>query len=64
MNAGVVVPLAVFAAVVLIVALVSFVQLHDKESEVYGKGRQAELEHREAMRRLDDELKRLKAGLH
>lgn len=64
MNAGVVVPLAVFAAIVLIVALVSFVRLHDKESEAYGKGRQAELEHREVMRRLDDELSRLKAGFH
>lgn len=63
MNAGVVVPLAVFAAVVLIVALGSFVRLHDKESEVYGRRHQAELEHREAMRRLDDELKRVRAGL-
>lgn len=63
MNAGVVVPLAVFAAVVLIVALVSFVRLHDKESQTYGRQHQAEREHRDAMRRLDDELKRLKAGL-
>lgn len=63
MNPGIAVPLAIFAAVVIIVALVSFVRLHDTETEMIHRQHFLEMDHAEAIRRLDDKIKRVKAGL-
>lgn len=56
MDPGVSVPLMVFAAVVVIVALVSLVRVHDLESDVHQLNHRREMEHREAMERLEAEL--------
>ncbi|MGH9398492.1 MAG: hypothetical protein ACRD18_16790 [Terriglobia bacterium] len=60
MNPGVVIPLGCFAVVVIIVALVCFARIHDVETDAHWKIHQREIEHREAIRRLDEDLKRLR----
>lgn len=60
MNPGIVIPLGCFALVVIIVALVCVVRMRDVEVNTHWKIRKQELEHREAIRRLDEELKRLR----
>ena len=62
MDAGVFVPLAVFAAVVLIVALSSFAGLHDREMQTRENLARAEMEHRTRMAELDHELAKLRQG--
>jgi hypothetical protein len=62
MNAGIFVPLAAFAAVALIVALVSFAGLHDRETEMRESLGRAEIEHRTQIAELDRELTRLRQG--
>ena len=62
MDAGVFVPLAFFAAVVLIVALSSFAGLHDREMQTRETLGRAEIEHRARMAELDRELSRARQG--
>jgi len=60
MDAGVFVPLSVFALVVLIVAVTSMVKLRDKEMDVHQRLYMEELEHQRKMRELFLELERVK----
>ncbi|MGH9449413.1 MAG: hypothetical protein ACRD11_02630 [Terriglobia bacterium] len=60
MNPGIVIPLGCFAVVVIIFALVCVVRMRDVEVNTYWKIRKQELEHREAIHRLDEDLKRLR----
>lgn len=62
MDAGVFIPLAVFAAVVLIVALAGFAGLHDREMQTRESLGRAEIDHRTRMAELDRELARLRQG--
>jgi hypothetical protein len=62
MDAGIVIPLGCFAAVVLIVALVSFAKIRDLEIQVLGNLGRAEAEHRTRVADLDRELQRLRQG--
>jgi hypothetical protein len=60
MDAGIFIPLAVFALVVLIVAITSVAKLRDKEMEVHQRLYTEELEHRRKMKELALELQRVK----
>jgi len=60
MDAGVFVPLSVFALVVLIVAITSMAKLRDKEMEVHQRLYMEELEHQRKMKELALELERVK----
>jgi hypothetical protein len=62
MDAGILIPLGVFAGVVLIVALVSFAKIRDREIEVLSTLGRAEAEHRSRVAELERELERLKQG--
>jgi hypothetical protein len=62
MDAGILIPLGCFAAVVLIVALVSFAKIRDREIEVLSTLGRAEAEHRTRVADLDRELERLRQG--
>ncbi|MGO8787650.1 MAG: hypothetical protein ACLQVL_09745 [Terriglobia bacterium] len=57
-----VVPLAVFAMVVLIVAITHLAKIRDTEIEVHQKLHVAEMEHQRKMRELELELQRIKQG--
>ena len=57
-----IVPLAVFAMVVLIVAITQIAKLRDTEIDVQQKLHLAEMEHREKMRELETELQRIRQG--
>jgi hypothetical protein len=57
-----IVPLAVFAMVVLIVAITQIVKIREKEMEVQQKLYIEEMEHQRRMRELDLELERTKQG--
>ena len=59
MDAGVFVPLAVFALVVLIVGITSMAKLRDKEVEVHQRLYTEELEHQGKMKELALELERV-----
>ena len=63
MDAGILVPLAVFALVVLIVATTSFAKLRDKEMEVRQRLYREELQHQGRMKELALELERVKKGI-
>lgn len=63
MNAGVFVPLAVFAMVVLIVAITAMTKLRDKEMEVHQRLRLEEMEHQRQMQELTSELERIKRAI-
>lgn len=62
MNPGVAIPLAFFAAIVILVALVHFVRIHDLEVDTHLRIHQNEIEHRKAIERLDEELRGLRAA--
>ena len=62
MDAGVFIPLAAFAAVVLLVALTNFAGLHDREMQTRESLGRAEIEHRAQLADLDRELTRLRQG--
>ncbi len=62
MESPFVIPLAIFAMVVLIVALAKIVKLRGKELEVHQTLHTAQLEHERKMRELDIELERVKGG--
>jgi hypothetical protein len=57
-----IIPLAVFAMVVLIVAIANMTKVRDKELEVHGKLREEELEHARKMKELEIELARVRQG--
>ena len=57
-----VIPLGVFAMVVLIVAITQIVKIREKEMEVHQKLHIEEMEHQRRMRELDLELDRIKQG--
>ncbi|MDE3181519.1 MAG: hypothetical protein KGM47_17890 [Acidobacteriota bacterium] len=60
MNPGVVISLSAFGAVIVIVALVCFLRLNDRERETHAALHWREMEHRETVRQLDEALKRLR----
>jgi len=62
MEAGVLIPLATFAAVVVIIGLVNFSGLRDRELQTFETVRRMEAEHNIRMADLDRELQRLKQG--
>jgi hypothetical protein len=62
MDAGILVPLAVFAAVVVIIGLVNFSGLHDRELATREFVRRMEAEHQIKMAELDRELARVRQG--
>ncbi len=55
-----VIPLAVFAMVVLIVAIAELTKIRNLEVEVYQKLHLEEMEHQRKMRELELELERIK----
>jgi hypothetical protein len=57
-----VIPLGIFAMVVLIVAITQVVKIRDKELEVQHNVHMEELDHRRRMRELELELERAKLG--
>jgi len=57
-----VIPLAVFAMVVLIVAITQMVKIRDRELEVHQKLHLEEMEHQRKMRELELDLERIKQG--
>jgi hypothetical protein len=57
-----VIPLAVFAMVVVIVAITQLAGIRDKELEVHEKLHMDELEHQRKMQELESELQRIKQG--
>jgi len=56
------IPLAVFAMVVLIVAIVQVAKIHEVEIEVHQKLYLGEMEHQRKMRELELELARITQG--
>jgi len=62
MDEGILIPLACFAAVILVVALVTFAKIRDRELETLSTLGRAEAEHRSRVAELDRELNRLKRG--
>lgn len=62
MDAGAFVPVAVFAVVVLIVAITSVTKLRDKEMEVHQRLYTEELEHQRKMKELSLELEQVRHG--
>jgi hypothetical protein len=63
MDAGIFIPLAVFAVVVLIVAITSVTKLRDNEVEVHQRLYKEQLEHQRKMKELALELERVKQGI-
>jgi hypothetical protein len=57
-----IIPLGVFAMVVLIVAIAELTKIRNKEMEVQQKIYLAEMEHQRKMRELELELERIKQG--
>ncbi len=55
-----VIPLAVFLVVVLIVAIVKFAKLRDKEVEAHRALHAAQLEHQRRMQELQQELEQVR----
>jgi len=62
MDEGILIPLACFAAVILVVALVTFAKIRDREIDVLSTLSRAEAEHRTRVAELDRQLERLKQG--
>jgi hypothetical protein len=62
MESPFVIPLACFAMVVLIVAVVNVTKLRDKELEVHSRLHEQELEHQRKMKELELELERARQG--
>ncbi len=56
------IPILVFAVVVLILAIVHVAKIHDKEMEVYWKLHSEEAEHQRKMQELEKQLDRVKQG--
>jgi len=63
MDEPFIIPLACFAMVALIVAIVNMVKIRDQEMDVRQRLYQEELEHRRKLSELDLELERIKQDL-
>jgi len=62
MDSPLIIPLAVFAMVVLIVAIVKLAKTRDREIEVQQRLHLEQLEHQRKMQELERELERVKKG--
>ena len=62
MESPFIIPLAVFAMVVLIVAIVKLAKTRDREIEVQQRLQLEQLEHQRKMQELERELERVKKG--
>jgi len=62
MDSPLIIPLAVFAMVVLIVAIVKLAKTRDREMEVQQRLHLEQLEHQRKMQELERELERVKKG--
>jgi len=62
MDSPFVVPLAVFAMVALLVAIINLAKIRDQEIDVRNKLYQEELEHQRKMKELAAELEMIKRG--
>ena len=62
MDTPFIIPLAAFAMVVLIVAIINLMKVRDVETEVSLKMHQEEMDHRRRMQELDLRLEELKRG--
>lgn len=62
MDSPFIIPLAAFAMVVLIVAIVHLVRIRDKEMEIHQKLYQEQMEHQRRMKELEVELARVRQG--
>jgi hypothetical protein len=60
MDSPFIVPLAVFAMVVLIVAIISVMKIRDQETDVRLRLYQEEMEHRRKMQELEQQLAQVK----
>lgn len=60
MDSPFIVPLAVFAMVVLIVAIISVMKIRDQETDVRLRLYQEEMEHRRKMQELERQLAQIK----
>lgn len=60
MDAGVLIPLAVFAGVVVIIGLVNFSGIRDREWQTLESIRRMEAEHNLRMAELDREIQRVR----
>lgn len=60
MDTPFIIPLACFAMVVLIIAIVSMSKMRDKELEVHQKLHEEQLEHARKMKELEIELARIR----
>jgi hypothetical protein len=61
MNPGLLVPLAAFAFVVVIVALIHAAKIHDLEIETHYRLSHDELEHRAKLQELDRALEQIRS---
>jgi len=61
MHSPLIIPLSVFAMVVLIVAIVKLAKIRDKEMEVHQRLHMEQLEHQRKMQELQRELDRVKS---
>lgn len=62
MDSPFIIPLAVFAMVVIIVAITQLAKIRDKEMEVHQRLYLEEMEHQRKMKELELELERVKQG--
>jgi hypothetical protein len=62
MDSPFIVPLAFFAFVVLIVAIIDMAKVHERETDVVRALQMEEMNHRGKMKELEDELARVKQG--
>jgi hypothetical protein len=62
MDSPIIIPLAAFALVVIIVAIVHLMKIRDLEIDSHQRLRIEEMEHQRKMRELDLELERVRQG--
>jgi hypothetical protein len=62
MDSPFIIPLAAFAMVALLVAIINMMKIRDMETEVRLRLHQEELDHRRRMQELDQKLAQLKQG--
>ena len=62
MDSPLIVPLAVFALVVIVIAIVQLTKIREAEMEVHQRLHLEEMEHQQKMRELDRELEQVKQG--
>lgn len=60
MQSPFIIPLAIFAMVVVIVAITQLVKIRDLEMEIYQKLHLDQMEHQQKMRELELELERVR----